>query len=111
QASYWFHQAVEMDPTYAEPHYLLAVLCEKQHDISDALREYEITNKLQPIHVPARLAHGALLAKLDRYPEAIEEFQTVLRIDPQAELARHDLTGALERTGRFDEAAEQIRIL
>ena len=53
-----------------------------------AADEYEQVIQLRPGLSIARLDHGVMLARLDRFDEALLEFQEILRRDPDNQQAR-----------------------
>ena len=64
---------------------------------------------LNPRFAAARRSHGAVLAQLNRLPEAIREFEAALEIDPTLDQARNNLARALVQSGHIPEAVEQLQ--
>jgi tetratricopeptide (TPR) repeat protein len=59
---------------------------------------------------PSRTKHlGVALGQSGRVPEAIEQFQAVIQLDPQSVTARDNLAYALVQTGHIPEAIEQFQ--
>ena len=64
---------------------------------------------MNPRFAAARRSHGAVLAQLNRLPEAIREFEAALEIDPTLDQARNNLARALVQSGHIPEAVEQLQ--
>lgn len=56
--------------------------------------------RVNPDFGDAHFGLGNVLARQGEFKDAIEEYQTVLRIDPQHAGARRALDAALSRSGR-----------
>jgi tetratricopeptide (TPR) repeat protein len=52
--------------------------------------------RVKPDHVPSRLALANLYLKVDRFVDAIQEYEAILAIEPANEIARINLNAALE---------------
>lgn len=63
------------------------------------------------LSIEARRAAGEALLKLRHYDFALEQFETVLTLDPECKPAREKKAVCLGRLGRFEEAREWVRRL
>ncbi len=80
-----FENLVMDFPNFAEAHNKLATVLYMQKKYSPAIKECEITLKLNASHFGAWNGHGLCLFQLARYPEAIKSFQAALALQPYAE--------------------------
>jgi len=63
------------------------------------------------LSIEARRAAGEALLKLRHYDFALEQFETVLALEPECKSAREKKAVCLGRLGRFEEAREWVRRL
>jgi tetratricopeptide (TPR) repeat protein len=80
-----FKNLVMAFPDFAEAHNKLATVLYMQKKYSHAIKECEITLKLNVNHFGACNGHGLCLFELARYLEAIKIFQAALNLQPYAE--------------------------
>ncbi|MBL4665620.1 MAG: CDC27 family protein [Nitrospinaceae bacterium] len=80
-----FENLVMDCPEFAEAHNKLATVLYMQKKYSPAIKECEITLKLNANHFGAWNGHGLCLFQLARYHEAIKSFQTASILQPYAE--------------------------
>jgi tetratricopeptide (TPR) repeat protein len=97
-------QALALKPQLEGPQLLLARALADQGKYDDALAI--IRPRLKPglAGVPLRLAYAALLAQADRDPEATEQFNAVLKLQPANAQALYSL-GLLELSAQRYQAA------
>jgi adenylate cyclase len=102
-------KALELDPTSAEAHYVLAII----HGLYDwdwarSERAYQKALELDPNHLRAYQDYGCLLlTPLGRHDEAILQLERALELDPLISWTKADLAGALNHARRHDQAIEQ----
>ena len=117
-------KALESNPSYGEAYNLLVSVCRRMKDSECVAHASEmaarITEKMElPNPVYAELVaegesslwyrfRGSNYFKKGLYDAAIAEFQTALRLRPDAE-SHEDLAQALSSNGKFSEAAEHYR--
>ena len=116
-----FMKAVELDPAYARAYAGLAdvafFLYLNDYEgvtVSDILDASTKALELDPALAEAHASHGIALHFLDRYPEAVVEFERAIAIDPNsfwvyyhyAHAARD--VGDLETAVRMDKRASEI---
>ncbi len=116
-----FMKAVELDPVYARAYAGLAdaafFLYLNDHEgvtVSDILDASTKALELDPALADAHASHGIALHHLDRYPEAVIEFERALAIDPNSfwacylyAYAARD-AGDLETSVKMDKRASEI---
>lgn len=104
-----FHQAVLLNPKYAEAQYNLA----KTHlslDDLDAKPAFKKLIEMAPNHPDAYIHLGSIYEKEDLdYEAAIRCYEQQLKITPHHPAARRRLAALYRRTGREEEAEKVIR--
>ncbi len=104
-----FHQAVLLDPKYAEAQYNLA----KTHlslDDLDAKPAFKKLIEMAPQHPDAYIHLGSIYEKEDLdYEAAIRCYGEQLKLTPHHPTARRRLAALYRRTGREEEAEKVIR--
>ena len=82
QAIAELHQAIKLDPKYADAHYELGVLYHEKTDHNNAVRELKEAIKIDPDHAEAHFRLGIIYQVLRGYGQAIAEYEEVQRINP-----------------------------
>jgi tetratricopeptide (TPR) repeat protein len=105
-----YETALRLRPDYAEAHYGLAVaLTRTPGRTAEAAGHYETVIRLNPAHF---MAHYNLANELARdplrVPEAIVHYEAAVRLKPDFSEARNNLAGAYFRSGRLDDAIQQL---
>jgi Tfp pilus assembly protein PilF len=105
-----FEQALQRNPNIAVVHYLLADALLKQTDADAARIEKSLKRaiELDATYAPAPLALGKLHMRAGRLPEAVAEFEQVIRLDPNLAEAYYQLSRALNRLKRTAEAQSAL---
>lgn len=80
-------------------------------DWEAALVQYEALLSDRPADAAVRLRRAYALQQLRRLPEAVEEYQRGLGLDPEQDWARLNLASTLLLLSRLDEAASQFEAL
>jgi len=104
-------RAIMLEDSIAETHYVLALLkAWTDWDWAGAESEFRRTIEINPGFPDVRIYYAHLLANLGRMPEAIEQGERAVRLDPYNALF-HGLFGVvLTMAGRSDEAIAQARL-
>ena len=76
----------------------------------EALVEYELALKLDPMNKGIKTLYGMTLFFAGRYNEAIKVFQEILKIDPGNAYALDTLPIALQEVGRYSEELEAWKV-
>ena len=76
----------------------------------EALEQYEMALKLDPMNNDMKSDYGLILYCAGRYNEAIKVFQEVLKIDPGNVVALDNLPLALHEVGRYSEELEAWKV-
>jgi len=101
-----YERALQINPNIAVIHYLLADTLLKQTDADPARIERSLKRaiELDAMYAPARLALGKLYARMERFPEAVAEFEPVIKLDPNLAETYYQLGRAYSRLKRAAEA-------
>ncbi len=76
----------------------------------EALEQYEIAFKLDPMNINIKEDYGLVLFCAGRYNDAINIFHEVLKVDPGNGVALDNLPLVLHKVGRFSEALEAWKV-
>ena len=107
-------RAIELNPNYATAHQWYAEHLMWLGRFDEALQESERARQLDPLSLIIATDHGAILYFSRQYDRAIEQFQSVLRKNPNFPRAVSLLTFAYAEKGMFTQAlthAETLRRL
>src|SRR5258708_35507786 len=110
QAQEQLTRARELNPKDSATHFDLALLLLSQQDYPEAAKELEAPIKLRTSTVDAKtnaFAHmllGRAYLNSNRSLQAIDEFKTALKLDPEIKLGHYHLGFAYFSLGRNDEA-------
>ena len=77
-----YKKAIALDPNYATARHWYAELLTLQGRFSEAMEEIERARQLDPRSLIILADRGAILYCARRYPEAIQQLQTVLEMEP-----------------------------
>jgi TolB-like protein/DNA-binding winged helix-turn-helix (wHTH) protein/Tfp pilus assembly protein PilF len=102
-----YRRAIELNPNYATAHHWYAEFLTWQGRFDEALRESESARRLDPLSLIIAADRGAILYFARQYDRSIEQFQSVLEMDPSFGRA-HLGIDAYMQLGRFDEALAKV---
>src|SRR5215813_12586261 len=90
-----------------------AIQLHQAGDWDGAVREYQACITAQPNRAEVRSNLGAVLAKVGRYQEAIEQYRAALRVAPPQILPslRFNLALAFYKSFQMPEAASELEVL
>jgi tetratricopeptide (TPR) repeat protein len=109
-AAQYAARAVEARPDDATALQLLATANLKQARWQEAKSSFDKLRSLNPTDVDALLGEGQCDLELKNYPTAIEELQTVLRLDPTRLQAHFYLSRAYAATDRAADAQHEAAL-
>jgi tetratricopeptide (TPR) repeat protein len=104
-----YKRAIELDPNYATAHHWYAEHLMWLGRFDEALRESERARQLDPLSLIIATDQGAILYYSRQYDRAIEQFQSVLRKDPNFGRASKIVFAYVEK-GMFSEAVAGAEI-
>src|SRR5580700_2672474 len=98
-----YRRAIQLDPNYATGHHWYAECLALQGRFDEAFSEIGIARKLDPLSLIIATDYGAILYFSRQYDRAIEQFRSVLEIEPDFPRA-HMLAWAYAQKGLFADA-------
>ncbi len=99
-----YHEALLVDPTFADPLLNIGSALHDSERFSDALATYSFALASRPAWGEVLFNRGNTLLAMDRYEEAIESYSQSLFELPENVEAFVTIGTALESLGRYDEA-------
>ena len=102
-------KALELDPTLADAHLILAEIASCEWDWNEAEREYQRALELSPGLVRAYVAYSTHLAMMGRSDEALRVMPLIRRLDPMNERLAGIEGRLLYLARRYDESIERLR--
>jgi TolB-like protein/DNA-binding winged helix-turn-helix (wHTH) protein len=102
--------ALALDDSLPEAHLAIAeVNLYQDWDFAGAEKEFRTTLALNPNDSTAHQWYGEFLTMMGRYPEAIQENETALALDPLSAIVHHQAAGTFIAAGQDDKSMEQFR--
>ena len=113
EALEWFRRAADLNPKFAEAHYLCGVAQDQMSQIQQALDSYKTSARLSPGDPRAWTAAGVCLIRLRQFPAAINALREAVRLKPHYGGASVHLwlAEALMRNKQIRLACEEWRII
>jgi TolB-like protein/DNA-binding winged helix-turn-helix (wHTH) protein/Tfp pilus assembly protein PilF len=102
-----YRRAIQLDPNYATAHQWYAEYLTWLGRFDDAFRESERARQLDPLSLIIATDYGASLYFSRQYDRAIDEFHTVLAMEPSFPRANMVMFAHVEK-GMFAEALDDI---
>ncbi|MFQ5900081.1 MAG: tetratricopeptide repeat protein [Thermodesulfobacteriota bacterium] len=101
---------IENYPDVPIVHNNLGTVYAEQGRLDDAVREYQITLRLDPNYVKAHYNLGVTYAKQGKLNDAIKEYQVTLDVEPEEYAETHNDIGSLyAEQGRLDDAIREYK--
>ena len=104
------NEVVARQPEHARAWFNLAVAHQSLGHLAEARRAWDQAITLKPT-LPAYAQRGTVLLDLHEWEAAATDFETVLKQQPDAADATLNLSRALWKSGRSDQARERLRAL
>ncbi len=102
-----YRRAIELNPNYATAHHWFAEFLAFQGRFEEALAESERARQLDPLSLIIAADRGVILYFSRRYEPAVQQFRTVLDLDPGLPRG-HMIVNTWVEMGRYDEALRDI---
>lgn len=102
-----YRRAIELNPNYATAHHWYAECLALQGRFPEAFTEMAKARELDPLSLIIGADYGAILYFSRNYGQAIQQFHTVLEMDPDFPRA-HMISYVYVEEGRFPEALEFV---
>jgi tetratricopeptide (TPR) repeat protein len=99
-----YHRAIAINPNNWRPFNALGLLCADAGNIDEGVTNLRKAKALAPERLDIRQNLGATFCNSGRHAEAIVEFEELLQMDPDWNMARRCLAKSLLAVGRLDEA-------
>ena len=106
-----FREAVAMSPDDPDAYIDLGVAYAQSGNMQAAIAAFKEAVRLEPQYPAAHYNLATALFQAKELDGAIRELKKVLELDPSMVSARNNLASVLIMKGRYDEAADQVRIL
>ncbi|MHB8541011.1 MAG: tetratricopeptide repeat protein [Candidatus Acidiferrales bacterium] len=103
-----FRRAIQLDSNYPTAHHWYAEYLAWQGRFDEAFAESERARQLDPLSLIITTDHGAILYYSRQYDRAIEQFRTVLDMDPSFPRAHGLVVLAYVQQKRFADALADI---
>ncbi len=104
-----YRRAIELDPNYATGHHWYAEHLAFRGRFDEAFAEIERARQLDPLSLIIQVDNGAILFFSRQYDRAIEQFQAVLKVEPNFPRARM-MDFAYAQQGRYADALADIEL-
>ena len=101
-------QAGDIDPKYAEVHFLKGQLAQGKGDLGSALTEYRKAVELRPDYAEARMALGIQYMASGNYQEALQQFEVTLSLVPTLVPAHLNIADAYRALKRWQDAKREF---
>jgi len=98
--------ALKLDPDLPEANYFMGNLKHFGYNLVAALKYYNTAIKIRPTYRDALYMRAATHAELANYSDAIRDYQLVLELDPNLEVAKYNIGVIQLVTESYDEAAK-----
>jgi len=105
-----FQAELKIDPKNAGAEYVLGELSRQSEQWEDAIEHFSRASKLDASFADAFLGLGSSLNSAGRYAEAIPPLETEVRLRPANPTGHYQLTIAYSRTGRKQDAAQELAL-
>jgi TolB-like protein/tRNA A-37 threonylcarbamoyl transferase component Bud32 len=104
-----FRKAIEINPNYVDARAFYAGFLAIMERPEEARAQMDRALDLDPFNPMWRLCNAGVLSYEHRYAELIEEYEAILRIEPDNFVAHSNLAWAYHMTGNYDEALAHVR--
>jgi serine/threonine-protein kinase len=108
EAERQFRKAIELNPRYSTAHLWLANLFTIQGRHDDALAEFQITRRVDPLSMPGITSVGWLPYWYHRFDQAVVQLERAIELLPDFLMARYWLGLTYAQIGRGAEAVAQF---
>ncbi len=102
-----FRRAIQLNPSYATAHHWYAEQLGYLGRFDEAFRESELARRLDPLSLIIAADNGVLLYYSRQHDRAIEQFRSVLEMDPQFSRAKMVVWAYAEK-GMYAEALSML---
>ncbi len=104
-----FKRAIQLNPQYATAHQWYAEFLSWQGRFQEALIESEQARQLDPLSLIIARDHARILYYSHHYDGAVQQYRTLLELDPTFDRARGELVQPYLQQGRYTDAIEALK--
>jgi len=104
-----FRRAILLNPQYATAHQWYAESLSWQGRFQEAFAESEQARRLDPLSLIIAKDYGSILYNSRQYEGALQQFRSVLELDPNFAPAQDAMIFPYLQLGRYDKALEVIK--
>lgn len=104
EAERLLHEAIGMEPAFAEAHFRLGWIYEKRGALEDAADCYELAVHYDPGNIKTHMALAALRKSQGHHAQVVEHYRQIVELDPEDAAAHTNLCLALHEVATYDEA-------
>jgi tetratricopeptide (TPR) repeat protein len=104
-----YRQAIEINPELLAARQRLAAIALVNHDLDEAIGQYDWIVQQNPADTQARATLGQLCYRAGDFAEAVRHFEDAIAMEPENWALADEQVEALMAAGRFPEAIERLR--
>ena len=105
-AERFLHEAIALNPGFAEAHYRLGRIYGQKGALDDAADCHELAIYFDPRNIQAHAALAGLRKSQGRHGEAIEHYRSIVELDPNDAATHTNLCLALHEVADYDAARQ-----
>ncbi|MCC7357584.1 tetratricopeptide repeat protein [Candidatus Uhrbacteria bacterium] len=109
KAAEQLNQSIQVKPDFAQAHYNLGILYERQGRIKDAITKLEQVLSINNKDIGVGFQLGILYYRNNDKDKALDIFQQIVALQPEYANARWFLSAMYEERGRYDDAIAQVQ--
>jgi TolB-like protein/DNA-binding winged helix-turn-helix (wHTH) protein/Tfp pilus assembly protein PilF len=106
-----FRRAIQLNPQYATAHQWYAEFLSWQGRFDEAFAESSQARQLDPRSLIIATDYALIFYYSHQYEKAIEQYRSVLELDPTYNRAREEMIPSYLELGRYDDAIDEINRL
>jgi len=104
-----FEKAIALNPKYAEAHYNLGAILQKNHHTDKAIKSYKEAISIKHEYPTAHNNLGLIELELGNIGSAVKSFEWAVAYSPEYAEAHNNLGAAFQELDKFDEAIKQYK--
>lgn len=109
KAAEQLNQSIQVKPDFAQAHYNLGILYERQGRLKDAITKLEQVLSINNKDIGVGFQLGILYYRNNEKDKALNLFEQIVALQPDYANARWFLSAMYEERGRFDDAIAQVK--
>ena len=108
QASYYYHEALEVMPTLVNSHQRLAAIALRHQQMDTTISHYQALCKIEPDDINNRVLLAGLYLNNGQARKAVAEFQIAMTIEPDNWETENEMVRACIKAGDYKKAIELL---